>query len=85
MMMDKHYIYKPTGVCAKEINFDLVDGVVHNVEFVGGCRGNSQGVAHLSEGMRAQDVIKRCKGIDCHGGNSCPNQLAIALEQCMAE
>ena len=80
-MMDKHYTYKPTGVCAKEINFDLVDGVVHNVEFVGGCRGNSQGVAHLSEGMRAQDVIKRCKGI----GNSCPNQLAIALEQCMAE
>ena len=72
-MMDKHYTYKPTGVCAKEINFDLVDGVVHNVEFVGGCRGNSQGVAHLSE------------GIDCHGGNSCPNQLAIALEQCMAE
>ena len=84
-MMDKHYTYKPTGVCAKEINFDLVDGVVHNVEFVGGCRGNSQGVAHLSEGMRAQDVNKRCKGIDCHGGNSCPNQLAIALEQCMAE
>lgn len=83
--MDKHYTYKPTGVCAREINYDIIDGVLHNVEFVGGCRGNAQGVSRLSEGMKVRDVIARCKGIDCHGGNSCPHQLALSLEEHLDE
>jgi uncharacterized protein (TIGR03905 family) len=63
------------------IDFDLKDGYVYNVKYTGGCRGNTQGVARLAEGMAAEEVIKRCKGIDCRGGNSCPNQLALAIEQ----
>ena len=79
--MEKHVTYKTFGVCSQKIDFDLVDGVVHNVVFTGGCRGNTQGVARLAEGMEATEIIKRCKGIECRGDNSCPNQLALALEQ----
>ena len=51
-----------------------------NVQFIGGCRGNTQGVARLAEGMEATEVVKRLKGIECRGDNSCPNQLALAVE-----
>ena len=93
--MDLHYTYTPEGVCASEICFDIVDGILHNIKFTGGCRGNTQGVALLvtillgaallAEGMRAEDVVKRLKGVDCHGGFSCPDQLAKAVTQCLAE
>ena len=83
--MDKHYVFKTEGVCAKEISFDIIDEMIRNVEFTGGCPGNSKGVALLAEGMRAEDVVKRLRGIGCHGGTSCPDQLAHAIENCLAE
>lgn len=84
--MDKHYTYKTNGnVCCAEISFDLVDGRLHNVVFHGGCKGNTQGVAALAEGMTAEDVMTRLRGIDCHGGDSCPDQLATAVKTCLAE
>ncbi len=79
--MTKHVNYKTNGVCSKAIEFDIVDGIVKNVTFVGGCKGNTQGVARLAEGMPAEEVIKRLKGIECRGDNSCPNQFALAVEQ----
>ncbi|MDD6156319.1 MAG: TIGR03905 family TSCPD domain-containing protein [Lachnospiraceae bacterium] len=79
--MKKHVTYKTKGVCSQMIDFDLIDGRVHNIRFTGGCRGNTQGVAALAEGMEAEEVIRRCKGIECRGGNSCPNQLSLAIEQ----
>ena len=79
--MEKHVTYNAKGVCSRVIDFDLVDGVIHNVKFTGGCRGNTQGVAALCEGMEAAEVVKRCKGIVCREGNSCPNQLALAIEE----
>ncbi|MBQ6117117.1 MAG: TIGR03905 family TSCPD domain-containing protein [Oscillospiraceae bacterium] len=84
-MKDQHVVYKTEGVCASEISFDIVDGAVFNIKFEGGCRGNTQGVAALAEGLPAEDVIRRCKGIDCHGGQSCPNELVKAIEQAMNE
>ena len=61
---------------------ELDGDVIKHVEFVGGCAGNTQGVAKLVEGMDIHEVIKRLKGIDCNGrGTSCPDQLAQALEQ----
>ena len=83
--MDQHITYTPAGVCAREISFDLVDGIIHNVTFTGGCAGNTRGVALLAEGMPAADVVKRLRGVDCHGGFSCPDQLAQAIEQCLNE
>lgn len=79
--MTVHSNYKTNGVCSKEIEFDIIDGIVRNVKFVGGCKGNTQGVARLAEGMPADEIIKRLKGIECRGNNSCPNQLAIAVEE----
>ncbi|MGN1234586.1 MAG: TIGR03905 family TSCPD domain-containing protein [Christensenellaceae bacterium] len=79
--MEKHVVYKTKGVCSKEIRFDIVDGIVRNVKFIGGCHGNTTGVASLAEGMQAEEVVRRLKGIPCRGNNSCPNQLALAIEQ----
>lgn len=82
--MDQHYTFTPTGVCAREISFDVVDGIIHNVKFTGGCAGNTAGVAMLAEGMAADEVAGRLRGVDCHGGFSCPDQLAQAIEKCLA-
>lgn len=83
--MDRHVTFTPQGVCSRQIDFDLVDGYVHNLRFTGGCRGNTSGLASLVEGMQAQEVIYRLKGTDCRGGNSCPHQLALALEEAVTQ
>lgn len=78
--------YKPKGVCSRRITFDLDNGVVRNVIFEGGCSGNTQGISRLLEGMPAQEAIKRLAGIRCgFKSTSCPDQLAIALENAVAE
>ena len=74
--------YRPKGVCSQSIDFDIEDNKVKNVSFVGGCSGNPQGVASLVEGMDAEEVISRLKGIKCGFKNtSCPDQLSTALEE----
>ena len=84
--MDKHYTYKTNGqVCCGEISFDLVDGLVHNVVFHGGSRGNTQGEAAPGEGMTGGGLSTRQHGNECHGANSCPDQFAQALKACLAE
>lgn len=73
--------YKTSGVCSQEIHYEIEDGIVKNVSFVGGCSGNTQGVCALVEGMKVEEVIKRLKGIKCgFKQTSCPDQLAKALE-----
>lgn len=80
------YHYRTHGTCSREIGFDIEDGVVKNVRFVGGCNGNTQGIAALAEGMPADELIKRLKGIDCNRrGTSCPDQLATAIEQALQQ
>ena len=74
--------YRPRGVCAQLIHFELDGDTVKNVQFLGGCNGNLQGISSLVKGMKAEDVIARLEGIRC--GNkmtSCPDQLACALKQ----
>ena len=74
------YEYKTSGVCAGKIVFEVDDGIVHDVRFIGGCSGNTQGVAKLAEGMKADEVIARLEGIRCGmKATSCPDQLAKAL------
>ena len=78
------YEYRTKGVCSAKITFDLTDGIVSNVRFMGGCNGNLKGIGQLVEGMHAEDVIKRIKGTKCGFKNtSCPDQLAVALEEAM--
>ncbi len=74
--------YKTKGVCASHIEFEVDDNKkVHNVRFIGGCSGNTQGVASLVEGMDAEEVISRLKGINADLDTSCPDQLSTALEE----
>lgn len=74
--------YKTSGTCSQAINFDIEDGKVKNVQFIGGCHGNTQGVSALVEGMEVTEVIKRLKGIKCGmRPTSCPDQLTKALEE----
>ena len=79
-------VYKTKNTCSSSIEFELDDGIVKNVKFNGGCMGNTQAVAALVEGMSADEVIKRCKNIQCgFRGTSCPDQLAKALESALAK
>jgi uncharacterized protein (TIGR03905 family) len=72
--------YNTTGVCAKEIKFDLQDGIVRNVKFSGGCPGNLQAISVLVEGMPAEEVIKKLKGITCgQKTTSCTDQFVNAI------
>lgn len=74
-------VYRTRGVCSQAIEYEVQDGIVKNVKFIGGCSGNTQGVATLVEGMKVEDVISKLEGIDCNGrGTSCPDQLAKALK-----
>ena len=73
--------YIPKNVCSRKINFEITDGVITACEFVGGCRGNTQGLAKLVIGMTPEEVIRRLEGTDCRGGTSCPDQLARALKE----
>lgn len=77
--------YKTKGTCSQLISFDLVDGKVHNVQFLGGCNGNLKGIGALVEGMDVDQVIERVEGIRCGmKSTSCPDQLAQALKAAKA-
>ena len=76
------YEYKTKGTCSRSILFDIEDGKVKNVQFIGGCNGNLKGIGALVEGMNVQDVISRVEGIQCGmKSTSCPDQLAQALKE----
>lgn len=73
--------YNTHGTCSTEVNFDLNDGIVTNVKFKGGCPGNLQAISSLIEGMSAEEVVKKLKGITCgEKTTSCTDQLAIAIQ-----
>ena len=78
------FSYKTRGTCSQYINFELKDGIVTNVQFLGGCNGNLKGIAALVEGMKAEDIIARVEGIKCGmKATSCPDQLAQALKEAL--
>ena len=80
------YTYKTKGTCSQGIQFEIEDNKVHNVQFIGGCNGNTQGVSRLIEGMDVNEAISRIEGIHCGPRpTSCPDQLATALKQALKE
>lgn len=81
-------VYQTKGTCSKAIMLDVDadTGVINNIEFVGGCPGNTAGIAQLVRGMKADDVIARCEGIRCGvKSTSCPDQLATALREMLGK
>lgn len=77
---------KTKGTCSQRIYFRVEDGKVYDVEFLGGCNGNLQGIGKLVEGMNVDEVISRLEGIRCGmKPTSCPDQLATALKKAKEE
>ncbi|MBQ1653811.1 MAG: TIGR03905 family TSCPD domain-containing protein [Bacteroidales bacterium] len=78
------YQYRTQGTCSEMIEFEIVDGKLHNVQFYGGCHGNLQGIGKLVEGMDANEVIAKLGGIRCgYKDTSCPDQLSKAIRFAM--
>lgn len=75
-------VYKTQGVCSREIHFEVKDNKVTQLQYLGGCNGNTQGIARLVEGMDVDEAIRRLEGIHCGPRpTSCPDQLAQALKR----
>ncbi|MBP5210119.1 MAG: TIGR03905 family TSCPD domain-containing protein [Clostridia bacterium] len=79
--------YTPHGTCSRQIDVTLDDdGVIVDVAFTGGCSGNTQGVSALVRGMKADEAVKRLRGIRCGARpTSCPDQLSRALQLCIEQ
>ena len=85
------YNYKCRGTCSTSIDLEIQDGVITYCKINNGCRGNTQGVAKLAVGRKAdevaamvigqnaEEVAAKLEGIPCRGGTSCPDQLARAI------
>lgn len=79
------YTYQTKGTCSREILFEIEDGKIVNVEFIGGCNGNLKGISSLVKGMDMDEVIARLEGTTCGmKTTSCPDQLATALKEAKA-
>ena len=84
--MTKHITYTTQGVCSRKIDIDIdtETNIILQVQFTGGCNGNTQGVAALARGLKVEDAIAKIKGIKCGmKSTSCPDQLALALEEAL--
>ena len=80
------YRYKTKGTCASEIRFDMTDGIVSNIVFIGGCNGNLKMISKLLEGQTADYIISRCGGNTCgFRSTSCADQLAQAVQHAVSE
>lgn len=81
----KHFVYRTNGTCSSRIEFDLDGEIVRNVAFTGGCNGNLKAISRLVEGLNANEVIGRVKGVTCgFKKTSCSDQLSNALEKALA-
>ena len=84
--MSQKIVYPTSGVCSQAIVIEMDGELVKSVEFIGGCQGNTKGVAALAAGISAKEVIARLEGVDCgRKGTSCPDQLARALKSIVGE
>lgn len=80
------YRFVPQGVCSSEMIIDVEGDIIKSVKIKNGCPGNTVGVSKLVAGKKIDEVIKLLKGIPCGARRtSCPDQLAIALEQIKAK
>ena len=80
-----HYTYKTNGTCSSMIDFDIVDGKLHNITYTGGCDGNLKAIGSILEGADAKFAVERLSGIRCgFKDTSCGDQLARAIREAIA-
>ncbi len=79
------YSYKTKGTCSQVINFEIEDGIIKNVSFIGGCNGNLKAVSKLVEGKKASEIADILRGNTCGPrSTSCADQLAKAIDEALA-
>lgn len=84
--MTGKFQYPTSGTCSRLIEVEMENGIIKDVNFLGGCHGNLQGIAALVKGMRPEEVIRRLEGIKCGAKpTSCPDQLSAALRSIAAQ
>lgn len=85
--MDKTFVYLPKGTCSRKMTITLDENdIIKDFNVEGGCNGNLKGIRALIIGNKADEVIKRLKGIKCgYKPTSCPDQLACGLEEMLKE
>ena len=72
----EHVTFTPKGVCAMQIDYDIEDGKLYNVQFIGGCNGNLKAIGKLVEGKDAKEVADILRGNTCGmKGTSCADQI----------
>ena len=77
--------YKTHCTCSSQIDLEIENGIITQCKFIGGCRGNTQGLARMVIGRPADEVKELLRGVICRGNTSCPDQLSHAIEQYEAE
>jgi len=73
------FTYKTHGTCSTQIDLEIRDGVITYCHFTRGCAGNTEGLARMVIGQKAEDVAARLEGVPCRGNTSCPDQLSKAI------
>ena len=71
--------YQCRGTCSTSIDLEIQDGIITYCKINNGCRGNTQGVAKLAIGRKADEIADMLSGIPCRGDTSCPDQLSRAI------
>lgn len=80
------YVFKPKGVCSRELRIYHEDGIIKKLEVVGGCPGNLTAIGRLIEGLPIKDIAEKLTGVHCGTrATSCPDQLSIALKNIAAK
>ena len=76
------YIFTPRGVCSMQMIFEIDEGIVKDLQIIGGCPGNTVEVSKLVKGKNIDEIIQMLRGIPCgNRGTSCPDQIAVALQE----
>ena len=77
----------PKNVCSRQIEVEHEDGIIKSVKFIGGCPGNTQGLAILLQGRKISEIVPLLEGVKCPGSRtrdtSCPAQLAEGLKEAL--
>ena len=71
--------YQNHGTCSTGIDLEITDGIITFCKFYNGCKGNTEGLARMVVGQKADEVARRLAGVPCRGNTSCPDQLAKAI------
>ena len=73
------FSYKTHGTCSTQIDLEIRDGIITYCKFTRGCTGNTEGLARMVVGQKAEDVAALLEGVPCRGNTSCPDQLSKAI------